>query len=121
MPAKREYSDESKKEAIRLLESSGKRLTEVECELGIPHGLIRKWQRRFQVNPVNDELEPSEVLDEISRFKRLMHVVLDIGLVSLCAIIEATTSHSKFSIELKGEEQENQDGQQSESTSPTEA
>ena len=33
MPAKREYSDEFKKEAIRLLESSGKCLTEVEREL----------------------------------------------------------------------------------------
>ena len=61
MPAKREYSDEFKKEAIRLLESSGKRLTEVERELGIPHGFIRKWQRRFQINPVKDELELREV------------------------------------------------------------
>jgi hypothetical protein len=35
--------------------------------------------------------------------------------------MDETTSHSKFSIQLKGEEQENQDGQQSESTSPAEA
>lgn len=77
MPAKREYSDEFKKEAIRLLESGGKRLTEVERDLGIPHGLIRKWQRRFQVNPVNEELELSEVARleaEVRALKRELEI-----------------------------------------------
>jgi transposase len=77
MPAKREYSDEFKKEAIRFLESSGKRLTDVERELGIPHGLIRKWQRRFQVNPVSDELELSEVVRleaEVRALKRELEI-----------------------------------------------
>jgi transposase len=77
MPAKREYSDEFKKEAIRLLESSGKRLTEVERDLGIPHGLIRKWQRRFQVNPVSEKLELSEVARleaEVRALKRELEI-----------------------------------------------
>jgi transposase len=77
MAAKREYSDEFKKEAIRLLESSGKRLTEVERELGISHGLIRKWQRRFQVNPVSDELELSQVTRleaEVRALKRELEI-----------------------------------------------
>jgi transposase len=77
MPAKSEYSDEFKKEAIRLLESSGKRLTDVERELGIPHGLIRKWQRRFQVNPVSDELELSQVTRleaEVRALKRELEI-----------------------------------------------
>lgn len=55
------YSDEFKKEAIRLLETSGKTVTEIERELGISHGLIRKWQKRFRVNPETDILELSEV------------------------------------------------------------
>lgn len=61
MQAKRQYSDEFKKEAIRLLETSGKKLADVERELGIPHGLLRRWQKRFQVNPANDTLELSDV------------------------------------------------------------
>lgn len=43
MQEKRSYSDEFKRDAIRLLETSGKRLTEIEKELGMPHGLLRKW------------------------------------------------------------------------------
>jgi len=61
MQTKRQYSDEFKKDAIRLLETSGKRLAEIERELGIPHGLLRKWQKRFQVNPVNEQLELSDL------------------------------------------------------------
>lgn len=60
MPGKK-YSDEFKKEAVHLLETSGKRLSEIERDLGLPHGLLRKWQNRFQINPATDELELSEV------------------------------------------------------------
>jgi len=61
MQAKRQYSDEFKKDAIQLLETSGKKLSEIERELGIPHGLVRNWQKRFQVNPASNKLELSEV------------------------------------------------------------
>jgi transposase len=61
MQEKRTYSEDFKRDAIRLLETSGKRLSQIEQELGLPHGLLRKWQKRFQVNPVSEELELSEV------------------------------------------------------------
>lgn len=61
MQAKKQYKDEFKKEAIRLLEISDKTVTEIERDLGITHGSLRKWQQRFQVNPVSDKLELSEV------------------------------------------------------------
>ena len=32
------YSDEFKKEAVHLLETSGKRISHIERNLGIPHG-----------------------------------------------------------------------------------
>ena len=73
MQAKRHYTDELKKEAIHLLETSGKRLSEIERDLGIPHGLIRNWQKRFQVNPATSKLELSEVEQlktEVQRLKR---------------------------------------------------
>jgi transposase len=61
MQVKKQYTDEFKRDAIRLLEMSGKTVTEVENELGVTHGLLRKWQKRFQVNPVSEQLELSEV------------------------------------------------------------
>lgn len=61
MVVKKQYSDEFKRDAIRLLETSGKRLSEIEKELGLPHGLLRRWQKRFQVNTASDQLELSDV------------------------------------------------------------
>jgi len=60
MPGKK-YSDDFKKEAVRLLESTGKPKTTIEKELGISHGLLGRWQKRFEINPATDELELSEV------------------------------------------------------------
>ena len=57
----RKYSNEFKKEAVHLLETSGKSKTEIEQELGITHGLLGRWQKRFQINPVTDKFELSEV------------------------------------------------------------
>lgn len=77
MESKRTYSEEFKRNAIQVLETSGKRLTEVERDLGIPHGLLRKWQRRFQVNPVSAELELSEVARleaEVRALKRELEI-----------------------------------------------
>ena len=49
MQAKKHYTDEFKKEAIHLLEMSGKTVTEIERGLGISHGLLRKWQKFRQI------------------------------------------------------------------------
>ena len=61
MQAKKQYTDDFKKEAIHLLETSDKTVTQIERDLGISHGLLRKWQKRFQVNPKTSKLELSEV------------------------------------------------------------
>jgi transposase len=55
------YGDDFKREAIRLLENSGKTASEIERDLDITHGLLHRWQKRFQVNPETDTLELSEV------------------------------------------------------------
>ena len=54
------YSDEFKRDAVRLLETSGKNKAEISRELGIPNGLLGRWQRRFQVNEETNTLELSE-------------------------------------------------------------
>ena len=45
---KRTYSREYKLEAIRLYETSGKSMSEVERELGITAYLLSKWVKQFQ-------------------------------------------------------------------------
>lgn len=73
MVKNRKYSDEFKKEAVRLLESSGKPKIAIEQELGITHGLLGRWQKRFQINEETDKLELNEVEQlkaEVRRLKR---------------------------------------------------
>ena len=43
---RREFSPEFKREAVALLESSGRPLMQVATELGIPPSMLRKWRRR---------------------------------------------------------------------------
>ena len=45
---RRLYSQEFKLEAIRLAETSGKLIVEIEDDLGIPHGLLNKWKRKLK-------------------------------------------------------------------------
>lgn len=74
---KKNYSDEFKRDAIRLLETSGKSVSEIERDLGITHGLLRKWRRRFQVNTETDTLELSDVeqlRSELRELKRELEI-----------------------------------------------
>jgi transposase len=45
---RRLYSREFKLEAIRLAETSGKMIMDIEDDLGIPHGLLNKWKRKLK-------------------------------------------------------------------------
>ena len=57
---------------------SGKRVAEVERELGLSHGLLRQWKARFRVNGETDSLELNEVDQlkaELRRVKRDLEVV----------------------------------------------
>jgi transposase len=78
MIEKKQYSAEFKREAIRLQATSGKTVAEVERELGLSHGLLRQWKKRFQVNVETDALELSEVEQlkaELRRMKRELEIV----------------------------------------------
>jgi transposase len=61
MGSGKQYSEEFKRDAIRLQESSGKSVGAIEGELGLSHNLLRQWKKRYQVNAVTDGLERSEV------------------------------------------------------------
>ena len=78
MVEKKQYSDTFKREAIRLQTSSGKTVAEVERDLGLSHGLLRHWKKRFQVSESRDGLELSEVEQlkaELRRTKRELEIV----------------------------------------------
>ena len=57
----RSYSDEFKKDAVHLLETSGKSKAAISRELGIPNGLLGRWHRRFRINEETDTLELSDI------------------------------------------------------------
>jgi transposase len=61
MAARKQYSEEFKRDALRLQETSGKSVGAIEGELGLSHNLLRQWKKRYQVNEVTDVLERSEV------------------------------------------------------------
>ncbi len=61
MAKKKEYSDEFKRDAIRLQETSGKSIGAIERELGLSHNLLRQWKKRYQVDTDTNELERSEI------------------------------------------------------------
>ena len=44
---RRSYSKEFKVEAVRLLETSGKLVYEIENELGIGHGCLTRWKQKL--------------------------------------------------------------------------
>ncbi len=43
---RRTYTREFKLEALRLLEASGKSASQIERDLGIGHGNLRRWKRK---------------------------------------------------------------------------
>ena len=45
---KRRFTDEFKREAVALWETSGRMQTEVAAELGIMPTMLRRWQRKLQ-------------------------------------------------------------------------
>lgn len=47
-PTRREFTDEFKREAVLLWETSGRMQTEVARELGIQPSLLRRWQVRVR-------------------------------------------------------------------------
>jgi transposase len=78
MLEKKQYTEEFKRETLRLLESSGKAVATLERELGLSHGLLRRWRKRFRVNETSDRLELSDMEQlkaELRQVKRELEIV----------------------------------------------
>jgi transposase len=51
MPKRRRYSEEYKQEAVLLVESSDKSLSQVSWDLGINNNMLGRWCREFADSP----------------------------------------------------------------------
>ena len=70
---RRRYTREFKLEAIRLYETSGKSVRQVESDLGITAGLLNKWRAQHQHNGVQAFVgsgHQTELEAELRRLKR---------------------------------------------------
>ena len=77
MASKKQYSEDFKRDTIRLQETSGKNVHQIEQELGLSHGLLRQWKKRYQVNGETNELERSEIQQlkaELRQAKRELEI-----------------------------------------------
>jgi transposase len=78
MTRKPRYNNEFKQEVLRMAETTDQSIAELERDLGLSPGLIRKWQQRYRVKGESDELVPSEEREaeaEIRRLKRELEIV----------------------------------------------
>jgi len=78
---KRRFTDEFKRDAVALWETSGRLQTEVAAELGIMPTMLRRWQRKQQESsappassaakpPVSTMASPADQASEIARLRR---------------------------------------------------
>ena len=79
---RKKYTQEFKREALRLLESSGKSACQLEQELGICQGGLARWKREFaargeqafpglgQLTPEQQRLRELERENEVLRQER---------------------------------------------------
>jgi transposase len=78
MASKRTYPREFKLEAVALVKSSGKSVSEIERELGITPGLLAKWKVRLKADgeqafPGKGRLkEDEELIRQLKRENELL-------------------------------------------------
>ena len=76
---KRRFTDEFKREAVALWETSGRPQNAVAGDLGIMPTMLRRWQRKFEGGapaspaakpPVSPMASPADQASEIARLRR---------------------------------------------------
>jgi transposase len=81
---RRQYTREFKLEAVRLLETSGRSASQLECELGIGQGNLWRWKREFKADgedafPGHGRLTPEqERLRQLERENEILRQERDI-------------------------------------------
>lgn len=58
MKERKHYPEDFKKDAVKLLLTSGKTQKELSSDLDIPYGMISRWRKEFDLkNPDNADLK----------------------------------------------------------------
>ena len=74
MNIRRKYDDEFKRDAVRLLMSSGRTVKDVAQELGIERGILGRWRLKY-LKKLDEEaattgITPSDMEKEIRRLRK---------------------------------------------------
>jgi transposase len=69
MAKKRRYTEEFKREAVKLVTDQGYSLAEAARSLGIHTNLIRQWRRKFAQETQGTEIMSESERDELKRLR----------------------------------------------------
>lgn len=74
---RRKYTEDFKREAVRLMETSGKSVAELARDLGINDNNLYRWRSRYgkQQQTVNSSGSMAEVEAEVKRLQRKVEVL----------------------------------------------
>jgi len=67
---KKQYDEAFRRQAVALVESSGRPLKEIATELGVTHWNLRDWTKRHGRNPPVRAATPAELQCELTRLRR---------------------------------------------------
>ena len=68
--SKRQFDDAFRRNAVALVESSGRSLKEIAAELGVSHWNLRDWTKRHGRNKPRTAATPAEMEREMARLRR---------------------------------------------------
>jgi transposase len=67
---KKQYDDGFRRNAVALVESSGRPLSEIAAELGVSHWNLRDWTKRHGRNKPRPAATVAEMQGEMARLRR---------------------------------------------------
>jgi transposase len=77
MPKTKPYSEEFRREAVRLLQSSGRSIPQLAAELGCSPQSLRNWSRQVDVDEGKAEGLSSDEREELRRLRREVKVLAE--------------------------------------------